>query len=79
MARSCFWPPGRPICAAHPLPPTPYHPLQEQAIGLAQLLQEGCVPQPPFWVPAEGKVVELRPGGHPAHLPSQLGPQPTQL
>lgn len=36
-----------------------YHLLQEQAAGLAQALQEGCVPQSPLWVPARGKEVEL--------------------
>lgn len=37
------------------LPALPtYHPLQEQTTGLTQVLQEGCVPQPPVWVPAWG-------------------------
>lgn len=43
------WSPGK-----SPVPPAlpTYHPLQEQATGLAQVLQEGCVPQPPLRVPA---------------------------
>lgn len=54
-----------------------YHSLQEQATGLAQVLQESCVPQPPLWVPAAGKEVESWPGNHPAHLPSKPAPPHT--
>lgn len=47
--RSCSWSPGRlPMTTAL----STYHPLQEQATGLAQVLEKGGVPQPPFGVPA---------------------------
>lgn len=71
--RSC---PGRPPVS--PARPT-YHLLQEQAVSLAQVFQEGCVAQSPLRVPARGKEVESWPEDHPAHLPSQPGPLPTQF